>query len=1775
MYFVDSSGHPFHQTSFNYEPIGYEYYRNKYVFWIDNKDHSYCSINNYYIRPIYILSDTKLLSLRINVDSNVFSLLSSKNVSEKFSNGVLSIGEWDIKETLYFNSDWTENEEPTDDEEENVNDILELEVLSSDTEQVQTGVDENDKPIYETTNKTKYIYPFYVIGNSPDVGTIMTNILIRAEYEEVYDYCYITVGGEFNEENEILYINGQNMGVKLPAEIIRAVYNGSYVNGEFDEVLYNEKLKEYLLEYMQIRGQVGNYNSAIQSLKWFGWGKHVDIVSLLETDNQFMVQFVRDYFDTDSDILDSFKHFVNTTMLSLIIWENKENGEYHPYDLNADFIGENQPVLEDLFSKLVPVKYGGMGEETYYYKTYYNFVFSEMLYKIAALKYYYETYFLPVHLSVHNASLHHKVYANDIKMVFNATEHITEPIVKIGLWDNPWVEFPKNNEIWLTEQVHYVDELFNEWNFNNLDEYAENKDLYYIHDTCCNIPIKFLNYTIDDEGNKVYKDEQVNVHLILEKITSETDNTLYLNYPVNFNTDIIHVFDITGNEIDLSNTRLSYSVDNGATYSTFCYGIDSLKEIIKTDKTKNIELTYNGEEYEFVYDNETYTIKNEQQYIQFKDEDNKLVKILYIPDLNNIHIDVFNNSAECDIVEYDTLYLKIKIPYDKISKCIIEKTDNTAYDITDYITIMYSPSSEIFYESDFTFNGAYDEYNDLVIYPKMFNNVATDKSTNVHGSKLTDKNIDITYFINSKFRLRMLINNQWHSYEFTVRMPDINIEFGKLVYKYYDDELKYKTKFNQLSYLSNDTLTFNAFMHEPRLTRMNDINFLENFLKYINISTARYIDGSIIPTNEFCQYVDVTINENNETYTQRIYISNENVGQDLIVPRKYFNYDVLFYLFLDERMLYIFADTGNNNTYEVLGLNTETLIYENAENENNEVDTEYNIYNDINNYKKFVYNPITHKYEVETSKGIREFPVKETLRSDVNTFTQQYIETHNITNKYKYLNQIHVFDLYRLNDHTGDNILYLQSNIDMHYHGIRFTHKTFLEQNHIHITGYSYNLINSTDPRTYDNITHTSSLDPDDNLTIYDSYINTYDDLTIYSAYEGDWLKPLTGDNVIEPSGFVYYEEIEDGIPTGQYTTNSIGVVPHKINVLIKNNDENVEYVDIKTFNELETLWNNLTIVIDDVEYNVSVDEHNYNSLYIEKDNITSQHTSVNYTAQIIKKIKDTNNINIINPTYSEYYTTIRPYFIGNNMDNEQITYELRIRFTINENSIVNNIQRIYTGEAEYNNGIYSAIVNGQYIALTPFYSEYDQNEDTIFRVNSLIQQPGFDWIDIHDLDDTIQYINYNNENDYINYIDASDDSYKNDKDIEQLLSYRKLLILNVSTRLLNSIKNYELTNIFNDYINEYKNDSTKDKVDIKFNITSNQQQNNGIQIKTILRAKYKEDNKTGYEYFDEKFNITGKITETYNIDCGKNDNEVYVNHYYIENEEEKCRTYMDFVVFFVIIPDEINDEAFEIDINPDIRLVYKDYDLLEYPTDSFIKTGDNYLSYETDDFVDYTINDVHYKYGDCRESDAVIKLYNEFFKERTISYNDIFSVTNIDAVDALNIDKGLVEYDMYLMHNTKNWYIVYISKDTCDKSLALYDYEIANNEIVFVSEENKQYKLIKNISIKKFLINRYEYLSKNGKNHFTTDDIIVGKVLNNERLPIDIFKSSKWEMSPVSFALDKQTHTSQSNIDMCIFDVPMYNNEYMKGYYDVTYRYSLDRISTQQYKKYGTIRIG
>ena len=319
------------------------------------------------------------------------------------------------------------------------------------------------------------------------------------------------------------------------------------------------------------------------------------------------------------------------------------------------------------------------------------------------------------------------------------------------------------------------------------------------------------------------------------------------------------------------------------------------------------------------------------------------------------------------------------------------------------------------------------------------------------------------------------------------------------------------------------------------------------------------------------------------------------------------------------------------------------------------------------------------------------------------------------------------------------------------------------------------------------------------------------------------------------------------------------------------------------------------------------------------------------YKVEIVKKLRNSETGIVINPTHSEYYNKISKYFSGDTSvnDNED-TYEMRIRFFATINKVVNNIQHIYTGNAEYNNGVYTTIINNRQVVLTPFYSGFDQSYDKLFNHHTLINQPGFDWIDIKDLDDTIQNINYNDENDYINILDINDvhnnDEYKNDDDIAHILSYRKLMILNVTTRLINSVKNYEHTNIFNDYSDKYKNDHSNDNINITFKINSNQNDSddNDVKIKTILRAKYSENGKDHYEYYDDIFSINGILkiktdasgNDTCYIDCELG-NDPFINHRLIDDEtnETIIRKYDEFIVFFVIVPNEINNnKEFEID---------------------------------------------------------------------------------------------------------------------------------------------------------------------------------------------------------------------------------------------------------------------
>lgn len=484
MEFIDHTGHIFTQKSYDDYPVGYEFETLPYIFWIDRQYTQNLSIDNYYMIPIRPLIENdrngSIVSLSIKCNSKIFKLIASKRIQEQQS---LTI----------------ELEENSDD--------FKSELTLDDVLQVKDD---------EFT-----MLPFYVIGNSPEEGTFTTTILISVYYKNgIQTHCPITVGGVWVDEIEQLQINASNMGVSLPKDIIKAVYQASLVNDKLDTALYNDKVKEYLINYMSIKGECGNTNSAINSLKWFGYGDKITIDTLIRTDNNLYTQYVHDNLSINNDIIKGFENFVNTSLFTLIVKEN-EDIENASFAFNEDFYGENNPQTQSLFDRLIESRYDE--KDIVFYKPYYEFTLQEMFLKLSCLKYYYQKYFLPMHVGIYSASIQHKEYCNDIKFTVKPFNKICSNLVILNDADVN-VKFPEDSTIYFYSQNHYIDELYNE--FSDYEDLGNNTDMsiYYVDDICFSIPISITG------------DEYYRCKLLIKR----SDNQLIYESSFNFSQNEKH-----------------------------------------------------------------------------------------------------------------------------------------------------------------------------------------------------------------------------------------------------------------------------------------------------------------------------------------------------------------------------------------------------------------------------------------------------------------------------------------------------------------------------------------------------------------------------------------------------------------------------------------------------------------------------------------------------------------------------------------------------------------------------------------------------------------------------------------------------------------------------------------------------------------------------------------------------------------------------------------------------------------------------------------------------------------------------------------------------------------------------------------------------------------------------------------------------------------------------------------------------------------------------------
>lgn len=540
MEFIDSTGHIFELEDYNFYPEGYDYNENQYVFWFDNEYNTKLSIDCYYIKPIRIIYNKKLTkksNINISIEkSNHYKLLSSKKIQELlenkkdiFSSNVNDYIEIDDNvnfvnklsfDDLCIVNDISQpifrsKQNPSLIYHGNVNEILNVD--NSITYIGNNGYEEIEL-IKDNVDYT--LIPFYVVANVKEEGSWLTNILIHIEDNDytlgqinTSYYCPITVGGVFYNEMEELVINGKNMGVSFPKEIIRSFYNTSFYNDNIDYSIWNNKIKEYLLNYMKLKGELGNFRQILYSLDWFGYGDKLSISKLLKTDNELINQYITDNFSISTDIINSFLTFKNTTYISLSLKGiTYDNENYNMYNFEEDFWGEGKPKLINLFNTFITEKIDDTSDIEFI-KQYYDFGFNELGLKLSCLKYYFEKYFLPIHIKIYRSSITNQCFSQDIKILNNVYTQITSNSLYVND-NNVLVNFPISDTLWISNQTHFIDDNFTEFSlYNNSEYYKKSIDnIYYFEDLCVSIPIEFSSNNYCDEYDRL---KHYNVNIIL------------------------------------------------------------------------------------------------------------------------------------------------------------------------------------------------------------------------------------------------------------------------------------------------------------------------------------------------------------------------------------------------------------------------------------------------------------------------------------------------------------------------------------------------------------------------------------------------------------------------------------------------------------------------------------------------------------------------------------------------------------------------------------------------------------------------------------------------------------------------------------------------------------------------------------------------------------------------------------------------------------------------------------------------------------------------------------------------------------------------------------------------------------------------------------------------------------------------------------------------------------------------------------------------------------
>ncbi len=1054
MEFVDNTGHIFSLPSYDELPIGYEYEENPYIFWIDATNTSKLSVNNYYSKPIYILyrcddnfdvekltdENNPLLSFDIYIkESNVFKLISPKKFQECISKEDFSLND-------YVNLNMLEKTS----EDGHIDYVEKYSFIKEKLNNDDIYAIKTSESLNESTIINYLMIPIYPIAMASEPGTWITNIMIHIKDNESNrdEWCDISVGGEFISEYEELVINGKNMGITLPKDILRSIYNESLYNDEYNEALYNKKIKEYLFNYMNIKGNTGNFKSAVDSLKWFGYGDKLTISKLLRTDNEVKEQYILDYFNLSNDILESFKTFVSKAYVSIMLMINKELDECEKFDKDSDnFYGEAKPKTLSLLDYYEKIQIGNNDmpieddkEKYFYWKPYFNFSFNELGIKLMCLAHYYKKYFLPIHLNIHNASLGYRVFTNDVKLTNVAGSVISYPSIMLNNKND--VEFTGSGVHYFTKQIHLVDEWFNEYSIFTDPEYqnSEIHHIYKIDDTCVNIPIRFKN------------PGYYNCVLLLQKASD--NKTIY-------------------------ETHFAFCQDEDSNeYKNFIIYPKKFNTIIDGEKRKSkhfdywinkdfiIKLLVNNTWYEY---NFTLKIHKPQvdfgtlKYRYFINDHNFVMNKFENNDLANIHNLIMYDDNDRDREGNSKI-----VDTDISDTNIYEELNNVDISMTGYVGRYFQHNHEekdintfsIDYLSEESLNE--DEYvyiincdninninlildndgDDVYKYTYKIKSFSIDDVTDntytaiIYPERLGEIQLIKTDLLN----INSIIYNKLHLNSNISFVESFNTSFEDHLYQYFKQNYNLISPFRQLSYVGTiddkKVVSFNAYMHNKQIVNVNDIDYdvnMYDIIQYHLDHNLMYVDKDMI-NDKYYKYI---------LYNDHIiYICDEMIGKTIE-----FKTDIL-----ENYPNYLIYKEGEQKYVISINEDGSATIIENS----NDSET------------------VTLYYDVESNAYYNSdayYYIYDRLHNNIDLINDRYNTIVNLPDNLKYKNSVHMFGLYTT-DEDKKNVLAFRNDIDMWISGLHFTHKrtSDLEDNNqlkIYINGNLTENIDSRYPDVY------------------------------------------------------------------------------------------------------------------------------------------------------------------------------------------------------------------------------------------------------------------------------------------------------------------------------------------------------------------------------------------------------------------------------------------------------------------------------------------------------------------------------------------------------------------------------------------------------------------------------------------------------------------------------------------------------------------------------------